>query len=138
MAKLHVLVVDDDDLVRAQLEGLLSSAEHIVHTLPSAIGVTRAIVQHQIDVVAIDVMMPSLPGDKLAALLRQNPRFKHLGVVLISGRPLAELNRIAAEVSADAVVSKADAKSQFVTAIERAAKARSKGGNDDPPGGSAS
>jgi len=122
--KLKVLIVDDDDLVRTQLAGLLSSAQHLVHHLPSAIGVTRAVVQHQIDVVVVDIMMPSLPGDKLAALLRQNPRFAGLGVVLISGRPAQELEVIAKQVEADAVVTKADVKTKLVAAVEQAAKVR--------------
>ena len=69
MAKLRVLVVDDDDMVRAQLSSLLASAQHVVHSLPSAIGVTRAVVANRIDVVVIDVAMPTFdstfpPGDQ--------------------------------------------------------------------------
>jgi CheY-like chemotaxis protein len=126
MAKLRVLIVDDDDMVRAQLSSLLVNAQHIVHALPSAIGVTRAVAAHQIDVVAIDVSMPTLSGDKLAALLRQNPRCKDLGVVLISGRPVEELERIATEVAADVVVTKGEAKTRFVAAVEYAARLRGK------------
>jgi len=127
MHKLRVLIVDDDELVCAQLSSLLTEAGHLSHSLPSAIGASRAILQHQIDVVAIDVMMPSLPGDKLAALLRQNPRFKNLGVILISSRPADELAKLAQEVSADAVVTKAELRSQFVDAVALAARLRGKG-----------
>jgi len=122
--KLKVLVVDDDDVVRVQLASLLSAAQHEVFQLPSAIGVTRAVMQHQVDVVAIDIMMPSLPGDKLASLLRQNAKLKHLGVVLISSRPVEELRQLADEVSADAVVAKANLRTDFVPAVERAARVR--------------
>ncbi len=125
MANLRVLVVDDDDVVRTQMVSLLAAAQHAVHELPSAIGVTRAVMQHQVDVVVIDIMMPSLSGDKLASLLRQNPKLKNLGVVLISSRPLEELDQLAAEVSADAVVAKADLRSKLTSAVERAARLRS-------------
>ncbi len=124
MAKFNVLIVDDDDMVRAQLATLLSSAGYNVHHLPSAIGVTRAVVEHRIDVVVVDIMMPSLPGDKLASLLRQNRRFSELGVVLISGRPAGELEVIAKQVEADGVVTKADLRTKLVPAIEAAAKLR--------------
>jgi twitching motility two-component system response regulator PilG len=127
MHKLRVLIVDDDELVCTQLTGLLSDAGHVAHSLPSAIGASRAILHHQIDVVAIDVMMPSLPGDKLAALLRQNPRFKNLGVILISSRPVDELQQLAREVSADAIVTKAALRSDFVGAVARAASLRGRG-----------
>jgi two-component system phosphate regulon response regulator PhoB len=126
VAKLRVLVVDDDDVVRTQLAGLLSAAQHLVHQLPSAIGVTRAVMQHHIDVVAIDIMMPSLRGDTLAQLLRQNPKLKNLGVVLISSRPVEELEKLAAEVSADAVVAKAELGHKFVGAVEQAARLRAR------------
>jgi len=128
MPKLRVLVVDDDDMVRTHLASILSTAQHIVHSLPSAIGVTRAVVTHRIDVVAIDVSMPTLSGDKLAQLLRQNPRCKDLGVVLISGRPMEELENIAREVAADAVVTKDKARTDLVRAVEYAAKLRGRRG----------
>lgn len=124
MDSLNVLIVDDDDLVRAQLRGLLSKAHHVVHELPSAIGVTRSVVQNQIDVVAIDIMMPTLSGDKLAALLRQNPRLSSLGVILISSRPAAELDALSEAVGADGTVNKADLNTKFVSAIEGAARRR--------------
>ena len=127
MDKLNVLIVDDDDLVREQLKGLLAQAHHIVHELPSAIGVTRAILQNKIDVVAIDIMMPTLSGDKLAQLLRQNPRLSSLAVILISSRPPEELSQVAKAVGADATVNKADLRAKFVPAIEAAAKRRMRG-----------
>ncbi|MET0287163.1 MAG: response regulator [Polyangiales bacterium] len=128
MAKLRVLVVDDDDMVRAQLSALLASAQHVVHSLPSAIGVTRVVVANRIDVVVIDVSMPTLSGDKLATLLRQNPRCKDLGVVLISGRAIEELESLAHEVAADAVVTKSEARSKFIPAVEYAARLRGRTG----------
>lgn len=121
MAKLNVLIVDDDDMVRSHLAKLLSFEEHTVHQLPSAIGVTRAVAQHHIDVVVLDIMMPSLPGDKLTAILRQNPRFKNLGVVLISSRPVEELELLAKQVEADAVVTKSEARSKLNAAVRTAA-----------------
>jgi CheY-like chemotaxis protein len=129
MAKLRVLIVDDDDLVRSQLSTSLTNAQHFVHSLPSAIGVTRAVVQHRIDVVVIDVSMPMLSGDKLTTLLRQNPRCKDLGVVLISGRSREELEALAQEVAADAVVTKAEARSKFIPAVEYAARLRGRRGD---------
>jgi CheY-like chemotaxis protein len=122
--KLKVLVVDDDDLVRTQVSSLLSQAQCEVQELPSAIGVTRSVMQHQIDVVVIDIMMPSLPGDKLAQVLRQNPKLKNLGVVLISSRPVEELQHLANEVRADAVVNKAELARTLVAAVGRAGKKR--------------
>lgn len=127
--KLRVLVIDDDDIVRTHLASLLTDAQHVVHALPSAIGVTRAVVTHHIDVVAIDVSMPTMSGDKLAQLLRQNPRCKDIGVVLVSSLPVDELQQLAREADADAVVSKSDARAKFVSAVEYAARVRGRKGD---------
>jgi CheY-like chemotaxis protein len=124
VAKARVLIVDDDDVVRTRLASLLSAAEFVVQSLPSAIGVTRVVVKERIDVVVVDIMMPSLSGDKLAALLRENPRLKDLGVVLVSGRPVEELQSLAQAVGADAVVTKSDVKTKLVAAVEYAARRR--------------
>ncbi|MGW0431579.1 response regulator [Micromonospora sp. NPDC003197] len=64
MMPLRVLVVDDDDLMRAGLRAVLSSDETIVVVDDAANGVqaierTR---QHRPDVVLMDVRMPQLDG----------------------------------------------------------------------------
>jgi two-component system OmpR family response regulator len=126
MDKLRVLIVDDDDVVRAQLRAVLAK-DYVVYELPSAIGVTREILKHRIDVVTIDIVMPSLSGDKLAALLRQNPRLNSLAVVLISSRPPEEMESLAKVVGADATVSKADTRTKLLPAIEDAVFRRRRG-----------
>ena len=72
----------------------------------TSIGVTRLIGIHKVDVIVLDIMMPDISGDKLAKLLRSNPKLAQLAIVLVSGADLNALEQIAAEVKADAVVSK--------------------------------
>lgn len=103
-----VLVIDDSEIARAEMTRVLSEAGHRVVALASPIGATRAIIQHRVDAVVIDLLMPSMRGDRLAALFRGNPRFETLGVVLVSGEDRQELTRLLEEAEADAVVSKAD------------------------------
>lgn len=75
--------------------------------LPSPIGATRAVLEQAIDIVLIDVQMPSIRGDRLAALFTGNPRFASLGVILVTGGNEAELAELGAVARADAVLSKA-------------------------------
>jgi CheY-like chemotaxis protein len=49
-----------------------------------------------------------VPGLRSVSLFRKNPRFGHLSVVLVSGHPEHELERLRQEVGADAVLSKRD------------------------------
>jgi len=117
---LRVLVIDDDDIAREMLCGTLRDAGYDVHDLPSAIGATRAIFDQNIEAVVLDVMMPSINGDKLSRLLRQASKGKHLTIILVSSRPVDELQEIAQAARADAVVSKASARKELASTLRRA------------------
>jgi CheY-like chemotaxis protein len=118
-----VLVIDDSEIARAEMTRVLSEAGLRVFTLSSPIGATRAIIQHRVDAVVIDLLMPSMRGDRLAALFRGNPRFEGLGVVLVSGQDHQELTRLLEEADADAVVRKADLR-RLVPAVNNVIRAR--------------
>lgn len=108
MANPRVLVIDDDEIVREGMCELLRGRGFEVFDAGSPIGVTKLIVQNQIDVVVLDVMMPDISGDKLTRLLRSNPKLQQLAIVLVSSGKEEDLTRLAAEVAADSVVSKAE------------------------------
>ncbi len=101
-----VLVIDDSDIARASMANLLAEAGLNVVELSSPIGATRAILSHDVSVVVVDILMPGMRGDRLATLFRGNPRFKGIGVVLVSGESGVELDRLLSETGADAAVSK--------------------------------
>ena len=79
-ASATVLVVDDSDLARSEMMRLLVEDGLVVVGLASPIGATRAILANAVSVVVIDVLMPGMRGDRLAALFRGNPRLRELGL----------------------------------------------------------
>lgn len=101
-----VLVIDDSDISRAEMIRVLERAGMEVIGLASPIGATRVILTGNVRAVVIDIEMPSLRGDRLAALFRGNPRMSGVGVVLVSGEKNEELTRLAAEARADEAVAK--------------------------------
>jgi CheY-like chemotaxis protein len=105
--KPNVLVIDDCEIARAEMVQRLGRAGFKVSNLASPIGATRVIVDQTIDVVVIDVQMPSIRGDRLAALFKGNPRFATLGVILVTGGSEAELEELRQVAKADAILSKA-------------------------------
>jgi len=123
---MRVLVVDDDEVARELLSRELTQAGYEVLSVPSPIGVTRVIQEQTIDVVVIDVVMPSLRGDSLAKLLRKNPRFAKLVVILVSGESEGELERLASAAGADAVVSKRWVPGTLAGTVAAAVRARTK------------
>lgn len=102
----NVLVIDDCEIARTEMSHRLARAGFKVSNLASPIGATRVIVDQAIDVVVIDVQMPSIRGDRLAALFKGNPRFATLGVILVTGGNEQELEELGSVAKADAVLSK--------------------------------
>jgi CheY-like chemotaxis protein len=115
-----VLVIDDDDVAREAMCDILKRAGYQVSDLRSPIGASREILANNINVVVIDVIMPALRGDRLAKLLRGNPKFDKLGVVLVSGDVTVQLRQLAKEVRAVAVVDKSNIRTELVSAINSA------------------
>jgi CheY-like chemotaxis protein len=102
----NVLVIDDCEIARTEMTDRLGRAGFKVSNLASPIGATRVIVDQRIDVVVIDVQMPSIRGDRLAALFKGNPRFATLSVILVTGGDEAELEELGRVAKADAMLSK--------------------------------
>ena len=117
-----VLVIDDSEIALAQMARILQNAGMRVVDLASPIGATRAITTHAVDVVVIDFLMPGMRGDRLAALFRGNPRFKNLGVVIVSGESSDDFERLSKEAGADAIVRKTEL-AKLVPAIRAALRA---------------
>lgn len=121
----RVLVIDDDEIARELLSEELEKAGFDVSVLASAIGASRLIRAKEVDALVLDVNMPAMSGDKLATLLRQNPRFSALAVVLVSGADTTKLGHIASAVGADAVVNKKDIRRDLARTVSEALEARS-------------
>lgn len=121
---LRVLVIDDDDVARDVIVDVLQQDGHQVTSLPSPIGATKHIVDQHVHVVVLDVMMPSMRGDKLASLLGRNPKLKHLGVVLVTSARLEDVSALTETMASVAVVSKSGLHEELCPAVRRAAKQR--------------
>jgi CheY-like chemotaxis protein len=123
----RVLVIDDDEIARELLGSELELAGFDVLSLPSPIGATRMIQEKEVQAVVLDVLMPAMSGDRLVALLRNNPRFSNLALVLVSSQGTADLHKLAATVGADAVVSKKDIRKALADSVHNALHSRSAG-----------
>jgi DNA-binding response OmpR family regulator len=123
---MRVLIIDDDDVARELLSSTLKQVGHDVFELATAIGATRAIFEHNVDAVVVDVMLPDISGDKLARVLRQNPRGASLAIVLVSSRPLSELQALAKVAQADEVVPKSKIRASLGASVTDACMRRSR------------
>jgi len=120
-AATRVLVIDDDEFEREFVISLLIDAGFDASGFNAVVGVTNHLIKENIGVVVIDVMMPTIRGDKLAKLLRGRPALANLGIILISSLPEAELRPLIAALEVDAFVSKANVRAELASTVARAA-----------------
>lgn len=76
MARVKVLLVDDDALVRSGLRVILSSADDldVVGEVDDGAGAVEAVLKHRPDVVLMDIRMPRIDGIAATTALRKmNP-----------------------------------------------------------------
>jgi CheY-like chemotaxis protein len=124
-SNLRVLVIDDDEIAREFICDILHRAGFTAEDQASTIGLTNRLIRDHFQVVVLDVMMPTISGDKLTVLLRKNEQLSHLGIVLVSSAPKEELESMAKDLGADAVVGKEEARERLATAVLHAARVRS-------------
>ena len=62
---IHILIVDDDDRIRALLKDYLSSKNYIVSSAENADDAKKKIEYLRYDIIILDVMMPGQDGYEL-------------------------------------------------------------------------
>lgn len=69
----HVLVIDDDDSLRALIQEFLEDAGYGVTVMGDGASGLREIAEHRPDVVLLDLTLPDMSGLQLLDRLEQHP-----------------------------------------------------------------
>ena len=102
--KMKVLLAEDDSSIRRFIEVILQRAEYEVLPAEDGLEAMKLALSNEIDAVVADAMMPNLGGYDLCRMLRQNPKFKNIPFVILSGMEQEQF--ASAEVQADAYLMK--------------------------------
>jgi two-component system phosphate regulon response regulator OmpR len=87
----HLLIVDDDDRIRALLKQYLARSGFRVTAAEDAVGARRMLEMFDVDLVVLDVMMPGETGFELTRWLRSQPGWKgRTPVLLLTARGQSE------------------------------------------------
>jgi DNA-binding response OmpR family regulator len=99
----HILVVDDDDLLRRSLGFSLEQAGFKVNSAASAEDALAIVNQNRPDLILLDIMLPGMDG---LTVLRQFRDIQHIPVIFLSARR-RELDQILGlELGADDYLTK--------------------------------
>jgi CheY-like chemotaxis protein len=119
---LLVLVVDDDAISLRIAEAALARLGHRTIARPAALGTTPLILRERPDVIVLDVSMPGLRGDALAALVREQTSLRGSYrpiVILHSGTDEAELIHLTKRAGADGAIPKTSDPRTFAERFEQ-------------------
>ncbi|MBA2462269.1 MAG: response regulator [Actinobacteria bacterium] len=122
---MHLLLVDDDPGFRALLRTTFDAVDVDVGEAGSASEAAERIAERPPDVIVLDVGMPGVDGLTFCRRLKADPATAEIRVVLLTG--LDDVEEVAGEAGADALLLKPFRPLELLTVVERLA-----GGADMP------
>jgi len=104
--KKRILIIEDQVAIINMLRMRLEANNYAVITAGDGqTGLEKARKENP-DLIILDVMLPKMHGYKVCQLLKTDPKYKTIPVIISSGRTPQEIRKIGQEVGADAYVSK--------------------------------
>lgn len=101
-----ILVVDDDETMTGLMKALLMMEGHEAIIVNDSTTVVDVAASLSPDVITLDLMMPGLTGFQLCELLRQDPRFANVPIMIVSARDDHESKEKAAALGAKDYLTK--------------------------------
>jgi response regulator RpfG family c-di-GMP phosphodiesterase len=117
---MRLLLVDDDAGFRSLLRATFEVVDIEVEEAGNAAEALSAIVGRPPDVVVLDVQMPGQSGLELCRALKDDPRTREIGIVLLTGSE-GGTSDAAIEVGADAFLLKPFSPLELLAIVERLA-----------------
>jgi CheY-like chemotaxis protein len=121
---LRVLVVEDDDVIRALISVNLELEGFEVVPAVDGVEALEKVIDANPDVITLDVMMPRLDGWATMERLRDNPATAKTKILLLSARAQdADLQR-GEQLGADAYLTKPFDPDELVAVVRRLADSK--------------
>jgi chemosensory pili system protein ChpA (sensor histidine kinase/response regulator) len=119
------LVVDDSITVRRVTQRLLERNGMRVLTAKDGVDAVSMLQENLPDIILLDIEMPRMDGYEVAAHVRNDPRLKHIPIVMITSRVSEKHRARAIELGVDDYLGKPYQESQLLDAIEPLVNRRS-------------
>jgi CheY-like chemotaxis protein len=79
-----ILVVEDDESVRLMVQSVLEDEGYRVVTAANGRQGLASVALIHVDLIVCDIMMPTLDGRKMCHIIRANPRYETMPIILMS------------------------------------------------------
>ena len=85
-AGLKVLVIDDSNTIRRSAEIFLRQGGHEVLLAEDGFDALAKVNDHDPELIFCDILMPRLDGYQTCAIIKRNPRFAKVPVIMLSSK----------------------------------------------------
>ena len=116
---LRVMVIDDSNTIRRTAETLLTKSGCEVVTAVDGFDSLAKIADTQPDVIFVDIMMPRLDGYQTCALIKNNSKFRHTPVIMLSSKDGLFDKAKGRIVGADDYLTKPFSKTELFDVLDR-------------------
>ncbi len=82
----RVLVIDDSNTIRRSAEIFLRQGGHEVVLAEDGFDALSKVNDHDPELIFCDILMPRLDGYQTCAIIKRNPRFSHVPVIMLSSK----------------------------------------------------
>jgi len=85
-SSVRVLVIDDSNTIRRSAEIFLRQGGHEVVLAEDGFDALAKVNDHTPDLIFCDILMPRLDGYQTCAIIKRNPRFAAVPVIMLSSK----------------------------------------------------
>jgi chemosensory pili system protein ChpA (sensor histidine kinase/response regulator) len=118
VAQPTALVVDDSITMRRVTQRLLERRGVKVFTARDGLDAITVLQEHTVDIILLDIEMPRMDGYQFATHVRNDPKHKHLPIIMITSRSGEKHRAKAIEIGVNDYLSKPYQESQLIAAIQ--------------------
>ena len=118
VAAIKVLVIDDSNTIRRSAEIFLKQGGYQVLLAEDGFDALSKVNDHDPDLIFCDILMPRLDGYQTCAIIKRNPRFTHVPVIMLSSKDGLFDKARGRMVGSEDYLTKPFTKEQLLKAVE--------------------
>ncbi|ABQ14071.1 response regulator [Dichelobacter nodosus] len=81
-----ILIVDDSGTIRKTAEAILGKEGFQVATAEDGFAAFSKIIEFSPSIIFLDIMMPRLDGYQVCSVIKSNPEYKNIPVIMLSSK----------------------------------------------------
>jgi len=124
-SSVRVLVIDDSNTIRRSAEIFLRQGGHEVVLAEDGFDALAKVNDHTPDLIFCDILMPRLDGYQTCAIIKRNPRFAAVPVIMLSSKDGVFDKARGRMVGSEDYLTKPFTKEQLLRAVAQYNPARS-------------